>query len=524
MGQEISTEDAEKTLTAEKLLEKIKSNQPEELTSENDFLGTIPKGDMIKGFLESLLNRPVIKDKPDIQMIALYGEWGSGKTSLMQYVKSQLDAKNSFKTIFFPAWEMEKDDNLSLSLLEAIIESEKGLDKTDIKDALLAIGKGIGKGLSAKIGPINLNFKEVIQSVEDYNTSLTEDSSLKRIQSFQEKYRDLEVAVLNKSKKEKLIVFIDDLDRCEPENVLDLLSVIKSFFKLGNQTVFICGFDEKAVDEAVKVKYNKVVKSGEYMEKIFDISFEMPKPNINKMIRYYFKALPEFDHLTESEDIFEVINFFITMQFLNPRHLKKVLNQYLLLRYYQETIEKKSGCIPLIPDQNVKLFKYLTLFIIILYKFNKKEFNWLKDQKLKTAYFKNLTSVSENMSNPKTDRTSDEIVFLIDDADNKTINKLYEEVLNKFKDSKISKHIAVDEMYRRFIITFFAPKIKQYHMFSTFQEYVQQFINQKNYTAFWCQFIFEHKELIEVNQLTKEKQFDNAYILCNIFKMAELYL
>lgn len=380
---------------AEELLDKIKSNQPEELTSDNDYLNTIPKGDMIKAFLESLLKRK----ENDIQMIALYGEWGSGKTSLMQYVKSQLDAKNSFKTNFFPAWEMEKDDNLSLSLLEAIIESEEGINKTDIKGALLAIGRGIGKGLSAKIGPININFKEVIQSVEDYNTSLTEDSSLTRIKSFQEKYRDLEVAVLNKSKKEKLIVFIDDLDRCEPENVLDLLSAIKLFFTFGKRTIFICGLDKKAVDEAVKVKYNKVVKSGEYMEKIFDISFEMPKPNINKMIRYYFKALPEFDPLTESEDIFEVINFFITMQFLNPRHLKKVLNQYLLLRYYQETIEKKSGDIQLIPDQNVKLFKYLTLFIIILYKFNKKEFNWLKDQKLKTAYFKNLTSVSENMNN-----------------------------------------------------------------------------------------------------------------------------
>lgn len=101
---------------------------------------------------------------------------------------------------------------------------------------------------------------------------------------------------------------------------------------------------------------------------------------------------------------------------------------------------------------------------------------------------------------------------------------MYAEVLNKFKDSKISKHIGVDEMYRRFIITFFAPKIEQYHMFSTFQEYVQQFTNQKNYTAFWCRFLFEHKELIEENQLTKEKQLDNGYILCNIFEMAELYL
>lgn len=512
MGEEISTEDAEKTLTAEELLKKIKSNQPEDLTSDNDFLGTISKGDMIKGFLESLLNRPVIKDKPDIQMIALYGEWGSGKTSLMQYVKSQLDEEHSFKTIFFPAWEMEKDDNLSLSLLEAIIESEKGLDKTDIKGALLAIGKGIGKGLSVKMGPININFKEVIQSVEDYNKSLTDDSSLKRINGFQEKYRQLENNILEKSKKEKLIVFIDDLDRCEPENVLDLLSVIKSFFKLGNRTIFICGLDKAAVDEAVKVKYKDIVKSGEYMEKIFDISFNMPRPNIDKMINYYFEALPETKD-ENKEVIKDVRGFFEAMHFTNPRHIKKVLNQYLMIRYYQESDIDDKG---LIPDQKIDFFRYLTLFIIMLYKFESENFKTLRDydEKLKHIKYSTDNGVALNyFDNLPACRAND-----YPEGSLKSIYSV----------GTVPMEIKAEEFLVK-ITTLFSSYIEKANVINmgnsnNFKEqkkkYVEQFSKDKSLglPAHFCHYINMNPGILN-NEIK-----NSPYRLWNIFDMAERYL
>lgn len=73
---------------ANELLKKIKANQPENLTEANDFLGTIPKGNMMKGFLESLLKRKSDDGTllNDIQMIAPYREWESGKTFLMNYI------------------------------------------------------------------------------------------------------------------------------------------------------------------------------------------------------------------------------------------------------------------------------------------------------------------------------------------------------------------------------------------------------------------------------------------------------
>lgn len=501
---------------AEELLKKIKSNQPiEDLAKDpdNDSLDIIPKGNMITAFVKSLLKRK----EHDIQMIALYGEWGSGKTSLMQYVQSQL-GKESFKTIFFPAWKMEKDDNLSLSLLESIIESEKGLDKTDIKGAFLAIGKGIGKGLSAKIGPININFKEVIQSVEDYNTSLTEDSSLKRIKSFQEKYRGLEDAVLMKSKKAKLIVFIDDLDRCEPENVLDLLSAIKLFFTFGKQTIFICGLDEKAVDAAVKVKYKDVVKSGEYMEKIFDISFDMPKPDINKMIEYYFNDTAiSNSELAITDEVKQIIdgvqNFFKAMHFTNPRHIKKVLNKYLLIRYYQESDIDDKG---LIPDQKIDFFRYLTLFIIMLYKFESENFKTLRDYDEKLKHIKYSTDKGVAL-----DYFDNLPACRANDYPEGSLKSIYSV-------GTVPMEIKAEEFLVK-ITTLFSSYIEKANVINmensnNFKEqkkkYVEQFSKDKSLglPARFCHYINMNPRILN------DEIKNSPYRLWNIFDMAERYL
>lgn len=513
---------------ANDLLKKIKANQPENLTEENDYLGTIPKGKMIKIFLESLLDR----ENTDIQMIALYGEWGSGKTSLMNYVKEQLDEEDAFKTVFFPSWEMEKDDNLSLSLLESMIESEDDVDKTSIKEAFLAIGMGICKGLSAKIGPINVNFKEVVQSVEEYNKSITDDSALKRIKKFKEEYSKLENLILEKTKCEKLVVFIDDLDRCAPENVLNLLSAIKLFFIFGNRTIFICGLDEKAVDEAVKVKYKDVVKSGEYMEKIFDISFDMPKPNINKMIAYYFDDAKFNSILTAGAqinntivpDYAEVVNgiqkFFEAMHFMNPRHIKKVLNKYLLLRYYQENGLDRDG---LIPDQNIEFFRYLTLFIVMLYKFEPDNFNTIKNYEGKISfYLSGFTTDSKKypynffgewVISPK---CYENISY--NDIRHGSLNLDQKYKADNIKDSVTGLMMAHDHA-KAALITLFSPKIDGFVGFDNaydFEKYYQQFYKENNLLSHFCGFIEKSIQFKEDNGY--------KYRLWNIFDMAERYL
>jgi len=508
MGEEISTEDAEKTLTAEELLKKIKSNQPEDLTSENDYLNTIPKGDMIKAFLESLLNRPVVKDKPDIQMIALYGEWGSGKTSLMKYIQSQL-GDGSFKTVFFESWLLEKDNDLALSLLESVLSEHKGAEiRESMISAFLAVSKGVLSGLSINTPIFKFDFDKLQKEIGAY---LKDHSFKERINSFKDEYRHLEDEIL--SGNQRLIVFVDDLDRCEPENVLNLLSAIKLFFTFGNRTIFICGLDKAAVDEAVKVKYKDIVKSGEYMEKIFDISFNMPQPDLGKMIHYYFEG---DSHISGVKDFFE------EMHFTNPRHLKKVLNQYLLLRYYQASkIDEVSEY--RIPNQKIDFFKYLTLFIIMLYKFEPENFQILKDYEGKLKYYKNNKldlKVVENENDDDDDLTSvilkksNSLIKILENDGKCTLNDIYKYLPNKM-DGELKKIC-----FSIKIITLFAPRIKGYiYPYKVNKNaYLEQFSKMEslNLPAYFCRYLTYGTDTIPKD--------NTDYEIWDIFEMAELYL
>lgn len=513
---------------ADELLGKIKANQPIEkewvydregnpVSAENqkknedtDFLEIIPKGNMILQFLDSISK----KEEVPIQMIALYGEWGSGKTSLMRYIEKNLAAEK-FSKVFFEAWKLENDENLALSLLDCVSKANKGntaIYKDKASNSLKKITKSALSGIKTPLYDVGKAFDTARQEFENKSFSDAVDT-------FEDSYIELETAILNDTKgiNRKLIVFIDDLDRCEPENVLNLLSAIKLFFTLGNRTIFLCGLDEKAVDEAVKVKYREVVKSGEYMEKIFDISFDMPKHNINKIISYYLEDMPDA--------VDGVQEFFEAMHFTNPRRLKKVLNKYLLIRYYQASGLDKDG---LIPDQNIAFFRYLTLFIIMLYKFESDNFEMLRDYDAKLVYLRN----HKDEEYAKTVNRWKENEYALDRANTYTFGNM----VKILKDQRM--HII------SCLAVLFGNKIDNYRVYDYGKngaEYIDQFLKQSTKNGAFVKYcgdcfnMFLKSEIIAIKNSRKgtgvvtlsdigENLSGNNYVLWNIFDMAERYL
>ncbi len=93
----------------------LDTNEPLlKLTETNDLFGTYEKMDFIKSFLESGVDKKVIKKN---NMIALYGNWGSGKSTIINTLDKILDEKK-YKSIIFYAWKYERDQNLAFSLYE----------------------------------------------------------------------------------------------------------------------------------------------------------------------------------------------------------------------------------------------------------------------------------------------------------------------------------------------------------------------------------------------------------------------
>lgn len=372
----------------------------EDLTPENDYLGVIEKGNMIKNFL--LLNT---EEFSEIKMFALYGEWGSGKSTLMKYLQKEL--QDSCNTYFFEAWEFESDSNLPISLLEDLMDKSESISEKrsgEILQIAEDLFVGFAKSLRINIPGLSINGKEVIQALEKKPTSFLQ---LKK--KFKKEFQKWENIVIKDDLSKFNLIFIDDLDRCEPENVLNLLSALKLFFTYGNKTIYFCGVDKKAINAAVKTKYGDVVKSKEYLEKVFDLSFSMPKnPSLDKLLGEYFSSELAPDDRQEETWLTSINAFFKEIHFSNPRKIKKVLNKFSMFRVAILDLDnKKKPNINQAGRQNGSFYEtIIVLYFIILKEFHDGASNILFNfQKKKTIY----ANAVDNNTSIKIDSRSSEI-------------------------------------------------------------------------------------------------------------------
>ncbi|WP_292460624.1 P-loop NTPase fold protein [Methanothermococcus sp.] len=331
-----------KKVFEEKIMDRIittnnydhKIDEPIPLTEDIDCFDTLKKVDMIKeGISKNILN--------SYKIIALYGNWGCGKSSVIKTLMKELDLENKviqcikedygikkltesimnklsneyinkkekFISIKFDAWEYENEENISYDLLCHIVnELEKN---TDIKFGIKAIKNKILKSGAIVLKSVSVNYKIFGFNFEN-NFNNEKYKEVENLKNGLNKISD----VLSKNNK-RLIVFIDELDRCERENILKFLASLKLFFTSGDNINYICAVDKDAVEKALKNKYNDGEKAEEYLEKIFNFSFNMPKTfNVEKFIKQYGFN----DYNAE-----KLAKFFEAINFTTPRHLKKVL-------------------------------------------------------------------------------------------------------------------------------------------------------------------------------------------------------
>jgi len=373
----------------------LHSNNPIlKLSADNDAFGVLDKANFIS---ELLLSGDEILGQN--KMIVLYGGWGSGKSSMMLHIKEQLEL-NGFPVIFFEAWKFEKDENLALSLVASISSFLSTKQASRFKkisrsvfgklttftkfivnsgsiDVSIPIGTDTQSPSQSKPS-VNLKFnaKEGFKALEAENEKQEKAfSAFDRYIKFEASFRAVEKEILKSRQKKKLVIFIDDLDRCEPEHTLELLTAIKLFFTYGENTIFVCGVDKEAIKTALLTKYNDNVKADEYLEKVFDISFTMPEPvSVAKLIGLTLTDIPSADTIKFIGEFFKAIGF------TNARHIKKVLNKFELLKKIRDNyIGSELGY--LIPS-NLHCDKWeiiFTLYFIILYEFHKDKFEELEN-------------------------------------------------------------------------------------------------------------------------------------------------
>ena len=249
--------------------------------------------------------------------IGLYGDWGSGKSSLMKLVQKKIEKKypkdekkkDTVKTlcIEFNGWLFEGYEDTKTSLCGAILDAladKKRFSKevTDYAKELIKkidinkiLGKGVKYGLdlflsggigiltdlslSSLLSTIKSNAGEVqAKDIEEILSMLKKnDKTRTEIKNFRNEFKDL----LNKSKVENVVVFIDELDRCLPDTVLEVFEAMRLFLFVEGMS-FVIGADERLIQYSIKSKYKEVPGNNldigkEYLEKVIQYPLYIPQ-------------------------------------------------------------------------------------------------------------------------------------------------------------------------------------------------------------------------------------------------------
>lgn len=249
--------------------------------------------------------------------IGLYGDWGSGKSSLMKLAQKKIEEKypknekkkDTIKTlcIEFNGWLFEGYEDTKTSLCGAILDAladEKRFSKevTDYAKELIKkidinkiLGKGVKYGLdlflsggigmltdlslSGLLSTIKSNAGEVqAKDIEEILSMLKKnDKTRTEIKKFRNEFKDL----LKKSKVENVVVFIDELDRCLPDTVLEVFEAMRLFLFVEGMS-FVIGADERLIQYSIKSKYKEVPGNNldigkEYLEKVIQYPLYIPQ-------------------------------------------------------------------------------------------------------------------------------------------------------------------------------------------------------------------------------------------------------
>jgi hypothetical protein len=272
--------------------------------------------------------------------LGIFGEWGTGKTSLMQMVKKIIDGQSREKilTVWFDAWRYENEPNIILPILYTI-RDELLATKQDLSGEfvqflgkfLLALGKGLEVSISSDILTASYKPKETIDAYE----------GLKKSGAFGEAiYYDMFRYLRDEVKKwgVRLVIFIDDLDRCNPEKALATLEAIQLFFNMEGIAVIV-GASNITLENAINQKYTSLGVDGRsFLKKIFPASFTIPPLQIDQVRAYIDSLLNSVYSTTEERE--KLPNYFAFGAGANPREIKRLINAYVLTR---ELSHKKTG-------------------------------------------------------------------------------------------------------------------------------------------------------------------------------------
>ena len=288
-----------------------------DIESKIDFLNYSEASEIIINVLQNPQMLPI--------SIGVFGSWGTGKSTILNLIQNNLERienHDDYIIIKFDAWLYQGFDDARASLLEVINTEISKLVKQDEKlyEKALSIGKRINKlralgwaaegtALAFGVPTFGLLSKAIDSIGNGINDSASEEDanhiteviskgqeSLKDILNEEKSTAPKEITALKnefekllESLNKKVIVFVDNLDRCLPKQTIETLESLRLFLFMKN-TAFVIATDEEMVRFAVKDHFNGIDERHitDYLDKLIQFPVKVPRISTREVRAYLF--------------------------------------------------------------------------------------------------------------------------------------------------------------------------------------------------------------------------------------------
>lgn len=306
--------------------------------------------------------------------IALQGEWGSGKTSLMTALRKRLveDNGSPYLGVWLNTWQhalLSDPQTAILKILEGIVTQVSKMAGAGSEERKRVFWKLVSVSWSAvtqivakQTGIDGKKLQEEWQNGDEVADVPGVEDLKKELAS------QVEKALARNKGKRGVLFFIDDLDRIDPPVAVQILELLKNIFDL-EKCIFILAIDYGVVVKGLKPKFGEKTAENErefrsFFDKIIQLPFSMPV-GAYKIDKFLVKSLAKINYLDSAEQDNKELCKNLTEYALetigtNPRSLKRLINSLSLIRLLIEKTATKKD------DTDFKAWKDVMFALVCL--------------------------------------------------------------------------------------------------------------------------------------------------------------
>ncbi|MEQ7811540.1 KAP family P-loop NTPase fold protein [Xanthomonas hortorum] len=297
-----------------------------DIETKRDYLNYLELAEVVSEVLLNPSMRPV--------SVGVFGTWGTGKSSLLNLIEGRLqdDAKDEVIIVRFDAWLYQGYDDARAALMDVIARRLYEAAKKD--DGLLGIAKsllarvntmrtlglgievvaalhgvplmGVGSKAVAGLGKLFAGTPEAedtqaaadgVKALAGLVDPVKGKSPPEHVDAFREEFQRLLVG-LDKT----LVVFVDNLDRCLPEQTIHTLEALRLFLFM-EQSAFVVAADEDMVRHSVSQHFDGANERHvtDYLDKLIQIPVRVPRLGVTEIRAYLFMLFAEAGEVNQAK-------------------------------------------------------------------------------------------------------------------------------------------------------------------------------------------------------------------------------